>query len=70
MNEQVLKFINDFKKQYPKELEDVFSNGYCYWFAMILNSRFGVIDTEIYYLPIQNHFITKIQDKFMILQVK
>lgn len=64
METQVLKFINDFKKQHPAEIEDTFLHGYCYWFAMILNSRFGVINTEIYYLPIQNHFITKIKDKF------
>lgn len=57
----VLNFINDFKGKYPAEIEDVFSNGYCYWFAEILHQRFNGI---IYYLPIKNHFITKINGKY------
>ena len=57
----VLKFINDFKSSYINELETVFSFGYCYWFAFILKERF---DGEIYYLPIENHFITKIEDNY------
>lgn len=64
LSNEVLDFINGFKEMHPLEIEDVFSNGYCYWFAMILSSRFGVIDSSIYYLPIRNHFITKIGNKF------
>ena len=60
----VIKFINNFKKIHPTEIEDVFSNGYCYWFAMILSSRFNAVGSTIYYLPIRNHFIVKIEDKF------
>lgn len=58
---KVLKFINDFKKAHPAEIEDVFLNGYCFWFAKILNLRFN---GEIFYLPIMNHFIVKIEDKY------
>jgi len=64
LSNQVLDFINGFKEMHPLEIEDVFSNGYCYWFAMILNSRFSIMDSTIYYLPIKNHFIVKIEDKF------
>ena len=58
---KVLTFINDFKKGYWDELESVFSYGYCYWFAFILKERFN---GTIYYLPIENHFICLIDDKF------
>ena len=58
----VIKFINDFKKIHPTEIEDVFSNGYCYWFAKILSERF--YNSKIYYLPIANHFITKIDNEY------
>lgn len=61
MSNKVLKFINDFKKQYPLELEDVFCNGYCYWFSDMLCNRFN---GEKYYLPIMNHFITRIGNDF------
>ena len=58
----IINFINNFKKMHPTEIEDVFSNGYCYWFATILSERF--FKGEIYYLPIANHFITKIDNEF------
>lgn len=60
-SEKVIKFIDDFKKTAPAALEDTFLNGYCYWFAHILCSRF---DGEIYYLPIENHFIAYIGASF------
>lgn len=60
-NKKVLSFINDFKKINKDVIEELFSNGYCYWFANILANRF---DGEIYYLPIMNHFITKIANDF------
>lgn len=53
---EVAKFILGFKSA-----EDLFMNGYCYWFAVILHERFG---GEIYYLPIQNHFVTRIADRY------
>ena len=32
-----------------------FLNGNCYWFALILSTRFNKL--EIYYLPVEGHFI-------------
>lgn len=57
---EVLKFIDKFKFIHKKEIEEVFTTGNCYYFALILKERF---EGSIYYLPIENHFITKI-DKF------
>lgn len=57
----VVEFIYNFKKDYSDELEDVFLHGYCYWFARILEERFH---GEIYYMPIENHFVTKIEKYF------
>lgn len=36
------------------------TNGNCLWFAIILTTRFP--ELEIYYLPIQGHFIVGSQD--------
>lgn len=38
--------------QNPGTIE-TFTRGYCYWFAFILQNRFGGI---IFYNPIDNHF--------------
>lgn len=57
----VEEFIHKFKFKYSKELEIVFTSGNCYYFAMILKERFN---GEIYYLPIENHFICKIENKY------
>ena len=57
MLNDVLRFINKFKELHPSELEDAFLHGNCYWFAKILADRFHGV---IYYLPINNHFITYI----------
>lgn len=56
--ERILYFIDDFKS-YNKNnvLEDTFTKGYCYYFALILKDRF---DGSIYYDPKIGHFITKI----------
>lgn len=53
--EQILRFINGFES-----VKDFFLNGYCYWFAVILAKRFN---GEIWYYPIENHFITVINNK-------
>ena len=56
--DQVIEFINNFKKGFDKKaIEDCFSFGNCYWFAKILQLRFG---GNIYYSPVENHFITRI----------
>lgn len=57
---EVIKFINDFKGIHKKEIENVFYNGYCYWFAYILCGRFI---GEIWFNPDEVHFACKIQDK-------
>jgi len=60
MDEDVLNFINAIKSKYPQQIEDTFSNGYCYWFAKILELRFGGV---IYFNPIKVHFGTLIGNK-------
>ena len=60
--DDVMYFINQFKKIHPSEIEDVFSNGYCYYFATILNERFYQGGT-IMYIPIYNHFCYSIYGK-------
>lgn len=57
----VEQFINVFKTYHEKEIYNTFMFGCCYWFAVILKERF---QGEIYYLPIDNHFITKINNEF------
>ena len=57
----VEKWIKKFKFVCAEELETVFTEGNCYYFAVILREHFG---GEIYYLPIENHFICKINKNF------
>lgn len=57
----VIKFIENFKRLHPKEIEECFSYGNCYWFAVILSVRFR---GTIWYLPVENHFVTKIGMKY------
>lgn len=61
MTETILAFIDKFKEIYPTELEDMFNDGWCYYFAIMLRARFG---GRIYYLPIDNHFVCKIGELF------
>ncbi len=49
----ILSFINVFKSKYPKEITDVFYNGYCYYFALMLQARFG---GELFFNPNLVHF--------------
>jgi len=49
------QFIEKFKKGFDSEcLEEAFTNGNCYHFAVILNRLFGGF---VYYSQIQGHFI-------------
>lgn len=57
---EVLQFIDTIKKRYPYEIEDTFSNGFCYWFAKILELRFG---GTIYFNPDIIHFATLIGEQ-------
>ena len=61
MEKQVNNFIHNFKALHPKEIEESFLYGNCYWFAHILTTRF---DGDIVYLPIENHFLALIDQKF------
>ena len=62
MLDEVLTFITRFKEPSPAAAQDLFLYGDCYWFAYILTKRFP--QGEIYYLPIANHFITKINGNY------
>lgn len=61
MKQNILDFITKFKFEYPHQLEYVFTHGNCYYFAMILKERFH---GQIYYLPIANHFVCKIDNNY------
>ena len=56
--EEQLRFIDRFKKY--DTVEENFTQGCCYWFAVILSLRFP--ESEIMYDEIMNHFGTKIGD--------
>ena len=60
MENIILDFINGFKKYHEKEITDLFSNGYCYYFAIILNERFNSVGT-IMYAPVYNHFTYRME---------
>lgn len=61
MENEIIKFIEDFKSR-GSGLEEVFLDGYCYYFAVILKERFNFL--TIIYDPIKSHFITKFQDRY------
>lgn len=56
---EVLQFTRALKGRHPLEIEDVFSNGFCYWFAKILEERF---QGTILFDPFNVHFATLIDD--------
>lgn len=58
---KVLAFIQGFKRFDTGEVTRTFTNGYCYWFASILNTRFP--DSEIVYYAVGKHFACKIEDR-------
>lgn len=60
---EIDKFIAPFRKP---ELINIFTNGYCYYFAQILSTRFNSFlwhPTDIYYNPIDCHFACLIGNK-------
>ena len=58
------EFIKSFKKGFNESaIEACFSKGNCWFFTTILRDRFHYLNPEIYYHPIDNHFVTKILDK-------
>ena len=61
-DDNVSHWIRKFKKYNQLGvLEDTFLNGYCYWFAHMIQSVFA---GEILYEPVECHFICKIKDRF------
>ena len=56
----IIEFINKFKSRFndEKEVENVFNNGYCYHFAIILAHLFGNgnCSNHLMYNPVDNHF--------------
>ena len=54
--EIVLEFIRHFKGA-----EETFLCGCCYWFAFILQERFG---GTMMYEPVKNHFVQEIGGRF------
>lgn len=57
MENEVLEFI---KRRFTNNCN--WLNGNCFYFAAILTMRFP--EGEIYYLPIEGHFVTKIEDVY------
>lgn len=53
---EICRWIDKFDK-----VKEFFLCGACYWFAIMLQKRFG---GDIYYLPIANHFLIKINGTF------
>lgn len=57
MQNEVLDFIN---RRFKNDCN--WTCGNCLWFAIILHKRFP--HSQIYYLPIEGHFIIKYNDNF------
>ena len=57
--EKICAFIDEMKKSHTAELEKLFLEGYCYYFALILNGRFEDYNGSIIYLPVPGHFVYK-----------
>ena len=59
MTQNVNAFLARFHES--DNLDDVFTSGCCYWFALILHQRFP--NSHIVYDPVLNHFATKIDGR-------
>lgn len=57
--------IDNFLKRFhsSNNIDEVFTSGCCYWFAVILFGRFIREGAEIMYDDVANHFGTKIGNK-------
>lgn len=56
---EILDFIENFKIKSPSILTEIFSYGYCYYFAVMLKERFG---GSIYYDTEKVHFALRVGD--------
>lgn len=58
----MLNFIKEFHRISPtNNIDEVFTCGFCYWFANILSQRFD--GSEIMYDPIGCHFMVRYKDR-------
>ncbi len=57
--EPVLEFI---QRRFPVEGNGNWTTGNCYYFAVILKSRFP--DATIFYDVVDGHFVTRIEDSY------
>ena len=57
--------VNTFIKRFhfSNDIDEIFTCGCCYWFAMILSKRFAEEGAVIVYDEIANHFGTQINGK-------
>lgn len=54
---EINNFIDRFTRSgFRTEVVDCFSNGCCYWFAKILESRFYLDTAVVMYDQVENHF--------------
>lgn len=63
-HEEILNFIRQFQ---DLGATNCFSNGMCYWFAVILKERFE--DGLIVYNQIDNHFAVLLYDTFRVYDI-
>lgn len=61
MQKEIIDFIEKFKFKHREELEYVFLNGNCYFFALILCERFK--NAKVKLMQIENHFVTEIEGR-------
>lgn len=60
---EVLDFISRFNEP-TGAAREMFLNGKCYWFAVILSERFKEMHPDIAYNPIDGHFTTRIHGRY------
>lgn len=62
MEDQVLEFI---QRRFPKShnSDSNWLSGNCFYFSLILSTRFSTKNPTIYYDVIHGHFLTQIEDK-------
>lgn len=61
MESEIINFLQRF--HLSDNVDEVFTQGCCYWFAYILAERFDIGTTKIMYCPIDNHFGTMIDNR-------
>lgn len=61
MNNEIDNFLKRFHT--CADVDEVFTQGCCYWFAYVLFGRFIRHGAEIMYDSVANHFGTKINDR-------